>query len=177
VLTSVPALMSAAEHDREAGRQLAWVLAVVSVLAVAGVIWQGLSEPLPAWEVAASLVPGALAVAAFLRPVIVIRAFSGRFTELLDDWAAGGGPRLKAIAEDIRPVLAASEEGASLDALAAERVIKTVPGRRRLGKLLMLGSLVSLGLVILLWSRLPEGAVMLPAGAFVSGLVIWYRTL
>jgi hypothetical protein len=171
--------MSEDEHDREAGRQLAWLLVVVTVLVTAGVIyWARFEpEPMPAWAMAAPLVLVALTIAAFVKPVLVIRAVSGRFTELLDGWAAGSGPRAQAIAADVRPVLAAQQEGQSLEALAVERVVKTVAGRRRVGKLLMLGGVVGTGVLVPLWGRIPENLVVLPAGLFVAGLVIWYRTL
>jgi hypothetical protein len=169
--------MTTEDHDREAGRQLAWLLAVVSVLAAGGVIWLGLREPLPPWAILAVAALVASTVAAFAKPVIVIRAVSGRFTEILDGWSEGQGPEAKALAASVRPALAAQEEGTPLEVFAAENAVKTVAGRRRLGKLLMLGGLASFGLVVVFWGRVPEDLTVLPAGAFVAGLVIWYRTL
>jgi hypothetical protein len=176
VLASSPA-MSTEEHDREAGRQLAWLLAVVTVLAVGGMIWLGRSEPIPPVWLLAPVGLVALTVAAFVWPVIVIRAVSGRFTEILDQWSAGQGPQAKGIADDVRPTLAALEDGTPLEVMAAENVVKSVAGRKRLGKLLMLGGLAGCGLLVPLWGRIPEDLAVLPAFVFVGGLVVWYRTL
>jgi hypothetical protein len=166
------------EHDRAAGRQLAWVLVVVSALAIAGVVWLGSvePEPLPAWAIGTPPVLVALAIAAFVKPVIVIRAVTGRFDELLGMWADSGAPG-KALATEVRPVVTSLQEGTPLEIVAAEDVVKSVVGRRRLGKLLMLGGLVATGVAVAFLGRIPESLVALPPVVFVGGLAIWYRTL
>lgn len=164
------------EHDREAGRQLAWLLAVVTVLAAAGVIWLGSLEPAPGWALWAPVGLAALTAFAFWKPIIVIRLVTGRFTELLDLVPEGEG-QAQAMAKDIRPVVATLQEGTPLEVMAAEGLVESVAGRKRLGKALMLAGAGLTVPAVLFLDRLPEGVAALPVFAFVGGLVIWYRTL
>jgi hypothetical protein len=168
--------MSTEEHDREAGRQLAWLLAVVAALAITGVVWLWAEVP-AGYAVGIPAVLVGAAVLAFVRPVFAIRLVSGRHAELWDAWV---GPQAKGPAQEVSRALRAEEEGTPLDVFVAERVVKTTAGRRRLGQVLMAAGALGFAAcvtVAMAGPRVPEQLFVLPVFAFVGGLVVWYRTL
>jgi hypothetical protein len=170
--------MTAEEHDRQAGRQLAWLLLVVTALAIGGSVWLPRSETseLGWWLVAIPVVLVSATALAFLRPVAAIRLVSGRLDELWDVvHPASQVPARDA--QEVRAVLTSLQEGNPAEVVAAERLVKSSATRGRLGKVLMVAGLLLLVPAIVLMKRLPEEALTVPPGLFVSGLIPWYRTL
>ena len=169
--------MTTYENDRQGGRQLAWLLLVVTLAGIGLIAWlisvgdKGVGSHY--W------VPILLAGAttfAFIKPVIAIRAVTGRFAEIWEQGAARAGldPERSSV---VRETIAAVDGGNPIEVVAAERLVKSVRTRKRLGKFAMLGGVLAIGLGIPLANRIPPQVFTLGAAAFLLGLVLWYRTL
>jgi hypothetical protein len=166
--------MTTYENDRQGGRQLAWLLLVVTLLAIGIVAWL-----VSAGEGAYYWAPILLAAAttfAFIKPVIAIRFVTGRLAEIWEQGAARAGLDSEK-AGAVRETIAAVEGGNPIEVVAAERLVKNVRTRKRLGKLAMLGGIVAIGVGIPFGSRIPAQVFTLGAAAFLVGLVLWYRNL
>jgi hypothetical protein len=156
-------------HDREAGRQLAVLVALVTLGLGAVAVFGGASLGLGA-AIAASAVA---TIGAFVFPIAAIRFLSGRWSELVPD----ADPTTKDALERM-------EEGLPLEVWAAEKSLPT-DKRKRLGIVLMIAGLpaglVGAAFAALVLGSLPNGAFELFVGAGGSvafaGLVLWYRTL
>lgn len=153
-------------NDRDAGRQLAFVIIAGAVVFGAFAGWALWDDPRLFTRV--SLVGGVpllLGVIALVFPVHAIRLVMGRWAELLGD-------------HDPSSPLTKIQEGLPLDAALTETVVKTKRGRAWLGIAGMaagvLGCVLSWGLFDdETGGSIGNACIMLS----VIGLIVWYRTL
>jgi hypothetical protein len=157
-------------HDFEAGRQLAWVAAVGTVLVGSVVAWLGLWMTATVGVLFAGI---AVAVVGFVRPVMAIRIVSGRWAELSVSHERRARPE---------PAAQKLQEGTPIAVVAVEDLVPQRERRARWGIAGMLGG-VLLGTVggVLVWRDLLSEDVArwvfsLAGLIGVGGLILWYRT-
>ena len=177
------------KNDREAGRQLAWLLIIGAVGGNAVLFWLVSRGELPltdpkVWAISLGAIGAA--VLAFVYPVIAIRLVTGRIAEIFDSATAQAQPQPAASDPDVRrasDVLHQLDEGTPMAIVAAENLAPSKGARKKLGLALMIGGaagaagvLTLLGVTGFQHRLLTDLAVVLVFVA-VGGLVLWYRTL